>query len=607
MSLASMMQALALALPLLLAAGAPPALAAAPPAVRRPGAGAFADAPPPDFSGPGPCAVAADAGIPVTLPPASGCGGDCGLDLHLAAPAAPAPGAAPAPACPFAAPHPVLGVAVVRYDIRLLDLVPAGVQAAYVPYLLAALNGLNTDPASQWFGRLDLSRLGAAGHSRGGKVAALHLASPAAPLFSAAYLIDPVDSEGGAGEPSAVEALRGRGKRFGISAAGIVGSCNPPDRTKGFWEVAAPGSWRETLRRGGHAQFCNISSWVVERALDMLCGAGGDSHEAVMALTLPPMVAWLSSELGVGAPPAPPPRTPVEARQRQQQEQAQHSWRHGLWRHGAAQAWRDGARLAGAAPVVARRALQSSGGGPAAAAVAGVLDEPFWDWVDREEQLGEIDFDVNVAAAALPWALPKLQLPWARPAAPPNPVQAERDELISLLLGGGGGGGGGGGAARASDLVDALIAAQLPFDEALLGGGPWVVAYTRGAPQLWKATWQTGKAVSGNAGNEASQAFDPDGRSALNKAEYWGGAVYVTAGGSYAPLDDGAATPKAIRADIAFGSLHAFGRDIPLPIRGSGRFEVMYLDDTLRVFRSGGSISVQVKKSELQRLRSQAG
>ncbi|KIZ06195.1 chlorophyllase I [Monoraphidium neglectum] len=256
----------------------------------------------PDFTGPGPCAVAADTGIPVTLPPSSGCGDDCFLEMHLTAPSAPSQRSA-ANACPFAAPYPVLflypgfqlrasfyggyaerlaswGLAVVRYDTRLLDFVPAGVQTGYVTHLLEALAAINSDPSSQWHQRLDLSRLGAAGHSRGGKLAALHLASRTPPLFTTAYLIDPVDSHGGEDDPSAVEALRGRGQRFGIAAAGVVGPCNPKDRTRGFWQVAGPGSWRETVLRGGHAQFCNISNWLVEHALDALCGRGNDTHQA---------------------------------------------------------------------------------------------------------------------------------------------------------------------------------------------------------------------------------------------------------------------------------------------------------------------------------------
>lgn len=205
---------------------------------------------------------------------------------------------------------------------------------------------------------------------------------------------------------------------------------------------------------------------------------------------------------------------------------------------------------------------------------------------------------------------PNLQLPWLKAGSRGsksnrNPVLAKRDELLSLLLdprdsSSSSSSSGKTQEARASELVDALIASELPFEESLLGGGPWVVVYTRGALQLWKATWQTGKLLSGNPGNEASQEFDPAGRNALNKAEYWGGSVYVTAAGTYEPLGDSAVMPMAVRADITGGSLHLFGVDLPLPIRGSGVFEVAYQDDTLRVFRSGGSISVQVRRSELR-------
>lgn len=64
-------------------------------------------------------------------------------------------------------------------------------------------------------------------------------------------------------------------------------------------------------------------------------------------------------------------------------------------------------------------------------------------------------------------------------------------------------------------------------------------ATTNHFPRSWKATWQTGKLLSGNSGNEASQDFDPETKAALNKAEYAGGAIYVTAGGTYEPLVGG--------------------------------------------------------------------
>jgi hypothetical protein len=68
-----------------------------------------------------------------------------------------------------------------------------------------------------------------------------------------------------------------------------------------------------------------------------------------------------------------------------------------------------------------------------------------------------------------------------------DPLAAQREELLELLLGPTSGSGSSTKErpqARASQLVDELMAAGLPFDEARLGGGPWVVVYTRGAPQL---------------------------------------------------------------------------------------------------------------------------
>ena len=63
--------------------------------------------------------------------------------------------------------------------------------------------------------------------------------------------------------------------------------------------------------------------------------------------------------------------------------------------------------------------------------------------------------------------------------------------------------------------------------------------------------------------------------------------------------DDSEQCPVAIRADIEEGRLGLWGLEVPLPIRGSGRFEVLFLDDGLRIFRSGGSLAVQIKSTYL--------
>jgi hypothetical protein len=216
-----------------------------------------------DFAGPGGCGVdPATTFVPLRLPPESGCGRDCALKLHIVGPTGPPPSQRPhrAPAAGGADPGPGPGCAppasgwpllffypgfqlragfydnyaarlaswgwvVVRYDLELLDLVPAAVEvkgagavaagavkcvghgamsagrerrrgavpllrpsstpqphppsrppptpppsnlqppkAGYLPHILAKLAEVNADSGSPWHGRLDLSRLAAAGH-----------------------------------------------------------------------------------------------------------------------------------------------------------------------------------------------------------------------------------------------------------------------------------------------------------------------------------------------------------------------------------------------------------------------------------------------------------
>lgn len=64
--------------------------------------------------------------------------------------------------------------------------------------------------------------------------------------------------------------------------------------------------------------------------------------------------------------------------------------------------------------------------------------------------------------------------------------------------------------------------------------------------------------------------------------------------------DESPGLPAPIQANISSGLIHLWGLDVPLPIRGTGYFEVVYLDDRLRVFRSGGALAVQVKQHYLQ-------
>jgi hypothetical protein len=102
-----------------------------------------------------------------------------------------------------------------------------------------------------------------------------------------------------------------------------------------------------------------------------------------MGLTVPPMVAWLSEGLGVAV---------QQRREPLQQEQA----RQRLWWPApllaAGRLWRRGAAAIGGRLPAARRLL-AGGEAPTGAGARG--EGPFWDWVEREERLGEIGFDVK--------------------------------------------------------------------------------------------------------------------------------------------------------------------------------------------------------------------
>lgn len=172
---------------------------------------------------------------------------------------------------------------------------------------------------------------------------------------------------------------------------------------------------------------------------------------------------------------------------------------------------------------------------------------------------------------------------------PPSRISVARNELLDELT-------------SASpdtqfveELVQELAASGLPFKEDLLGGGPWVVRYTKGQPLLWNMAYSAVKVANG--GNRASQEFAPrGGRTAVNKIEFNGSDTYVVASGTYEPVDDAVTTPKRIKSTITRASLHAFGRDFSLPISGTGSFDVMYADPDVRVFRATtNSLAVQVR------------
>lgn len=176
----------------------------------------------------------------------------------------------------------------------------------------------------------------------------------------------------------------------------------------------------------------------------------------------------------------------------------------------------------------------------------------------------------------------------------PDPAQVQlhrdRDELLTLLLSGAAS------SQAVNAYVDKLAGSKLPFQERNLGGGPWVVRmafvtcmstlqagklllryancfrepccprvqvlHTSGTVQLWKATYEVGRIAKRS--NTASQEFDPQQRSALNRAEYYGGSVWVTASGTYEPVVGGTAPMFQLGGPVHVNDVAAFGLGLGL-------------------------------------------
>ena len=142
-------------------------------------------------------------------------------------------------------------------------------------------------------------------------------------------------------------------------------------------------------------------------------------------------------------------------------------------------------------------------------------------------------------------------------------------------------------------LVDALTADSRPFTPSDIGQGPWQVVYTRG-PLLWRTLAPPGRLL--DPSNEFSQDFDWRQGTVVNRGTLWGGAVALTAQGTYTAL--GTTLPLRIRATVASGALQVGSLlRVPLPICGAGEVDLVYADRDVRVFRQpNGGLAVQVPR-----------
>mmetsp|Transcript_413 Transcript_413/g.920 ORF Transcript_413/g.920 Transcript_413/m.920 type:complete len:242 (-) Transcript_413:195-920(-) len=149
-------------------------------------------------------------------------------------------------------------------------------------------------------------------------------------------------------------------------------------------------------------------------------------------------------------------------------------------------------------------------------------------------------------------------------------------------------------------LVGELEALQADLQPAAFSG-VWEVVWSDGA-LTWRAL--VSRAVQRIGGRcRAGQAFDVSSGRALNWAELWEGRCIITAQGRFQAASGSngkrgrrslGACPVPYQVAIEEGSLMVGERSWELPISGPGRFEVLYGDAKLRIFRSAGGLAVQV-------------
>ncbi|CAD7699280.1 unnamed protein product [Ostreobium quekettii] len=193
------------------------------------------------------------------------------------------------------------GYVTVQYDLPTMAVASDSVEARYLGPLLDWLEDQHSTMGSFVNGLIDMDRLAVSGHSRGAKLAALHLTQN--PEIKTAYLIDPVDCDKkyrkeSPENPSAVKALAaGPPRHVGIVGSGDVGSCNPVGSNyNNFWGAVGNGSWLTVVSKCTHSQFINAPP-LAAAMFNMLCGTGKTSTQDVIRSTRPGLVAWMEGTL----------------------------------------------------------------------------------------------------------------------------------------------------------------------------------------------------------------------------------------------------------------------------------------------------------------------
>ncbi|MBK06061.1 MAG: hypothetical protein CL920_36040 [Deltaproteobacteria bacterium] len=271
-----------------------------------------------DYTQQGPLTLAANTQASPTLPTSTGCSGSkCKVFLNIDMPSA--------GNTTRKAPYPVIifsngfllkaeryktyaerlakwGYVVVRWDTNQESAFSALAHNVLGKMLVAIVDWLdaeNKKAGSALAGKLDMSKLMVAGHSRGGKISALAAQSDA--RIKAIFGIDPVDSAppGQTNTHSAIKNMNKTSAPFatvgaGKSAGGFQPCAPAADNYEKFFNAATTKAWEIFLPEAGHMQFLDSQSGCFSC---LACSSGSLQDKEVREITQVALIAWAESTL----------------------------------------------------------------------------------------------------------------------------------------------------------------------------------------------------------------------------------------------------------------------------------------------------------------------
>jgi Chlorophyllase enzyme len=166
---------------------------------------------------------------------------------------------------------------------------------ADISYVVATwLPAAQVDTSSMLAGHVDLSRVGLAGHSRGGKSSLIAAEAGAAGKVRAWFGLDPVDAAFLNGGVQARDQLAGIGIPTVFLGTSVVGVCNAvADRYQVLYAGAPSPSVALTAVDAGHTELEDQASCV---SCD-ICAAGTANAQVVLAYSVRYLVAFFAREL----------------------------------------------------------------------------------------------------------------------------------------------------------------------------------------------------------------------------------------------------------------------------------------------------------------------